>query len=56
MKPTKRNRLAESANRQAKRQRRAEVDQLLKATKIDEQMKAFGQWQDWMSHRRGLSQ
>jgi hypothetical protein len=48
--------LANSAIRPAKRQNRVEVEQLLKTTKLDEQMKAFGQWEDWIMRRRGLSQ
>ena len=46
--------LAEAGQRPAKRQSRAEVEKLLVETKIDEQMKAFGQWQDWMSGLRGV--
>jgi hypothetical protein len=37
------------------RQSRAEVDRLLKDTKLDEQMKALGQWDDWVAGRRGVS-
>ncbi len=37
------------------RQTKAEVDKLLKDTKLDEQMKALGQWDDWVSGRRGVS-
>ena len=36
-------------------QTRAEVEQLLKETKLDEQMKAFDQWDDWVKRRRGVS-
>jgi Zn-dependent M28 family amino/carboxypeptidase len=39
----------------APRQTKAEVDRLLKETKLDEQMKALGQWDDWVSGRRGVS-
>jgi carboxypeptidase Q len=39
----------------APRQSRAEVDKLLKDTKLDEQMKAMGQWDDWVAGRRGVS-
>jgi carboxypeptidase Q len=48
--------LAESPERPARRQSHAEVEQLLKATKLDQQMKAFGQWDDWAAGRRGASQ
>jgi Iap family predicted aminopeptidase len=47
--------LAESPEPPAKRQSRAEVDALIKATKLDEQMRPFGQWDDWASGRRGTS-
>jgi hypothetical protein len=46
--------LANSDGR-APRQSRAEVDKLLKDTKLDEQMKAMGQWDDWLAGRRGVS-
>jgi Zn-dependent M28 family amino/carboxypeptidase len=46
--------LANSEGR-APRQSRAEVDKLLKETKLDEQMKAMGQWDDWVAGRRGVS-
>ncbi len=46
--------LANSEGR-APRQTKAEVDKLLKDTKLDEQMKAMGQWDDWVSGRRGVS-
>lgn len=45
--------LAESPER-LKRQTRAEVEQLLIDTKLDQQMKAFGQWHDFTSGKRGL--
>jgi len=38
------------------RQTRAQVEKLLSDTKLDEQMKAFGQWDDWKSGRRGIFQ
>jgi carboxypeptidase Q len=44
--------LADSADR-VPRQSRAEVEQLLKDTKLDEQLKIFGHWPDWMSGKRG---
>ena len=37
------------------RQTRAEVEELLKRTTLDQQMKAFGQWSDWTGGRRGVS-
>ena len=42
------------ANRDARlgpRQSRAEVEALLKATHLEEQMKAFGQWDAWIATR-----
>ena len=45
--------LAESPAPPLKRQTRAEVEALLTATKLDEQMRAFGQWEDWAAARRG---
>lgn len=39
-----------------KRQTRAEVEKLVVDTKLDQQMKAFGQWEDFESGRRGLFQ
>ncbi len=48
--------LAESPSRPAARQSRAEVEELLRNTKMDEQMKGLGQWQDWESGKRGVSQ
>ncbi|MGA7990859.1 MAG: M20/M25/M40 family metallo-hydrolase, partial [Thermoanaerobaculia bacterium] len=44
-----------NADLRAPRQSRAEVDKVLKETKLDEQMKALGQWDDWVSGRRGVS-
>lgn len=44
-----------NADARAPRQSKAEVDRLLKDTKLDEQMKALGQWDDWISGRRGVS-
>jgi len=48
--------LAESPGRPAPRQTRAEVENLLHRARLDEQMKAFGQWDDWETGRRGVSQ
>ena len=44
-----------NAEARAPRQTKADVDKLLKDTKLDEQMKALGQWDDWTSGRRGVS-
>ena len=46
--------LANSDGR-APRQSKVEVDRLLKETKLDEQMKAMGQWDDWVAGKRGVS-
>jgi hypothetical protein len=48
--------LAESPVRPAARPSRAEVEKLLHDTKMDEQMKGLGQWDDWESGKRGVSQ
>jgi carboxypeptidase Q len=45
--------LAENPERPAKRQTRGEVEKLIKDTKLDEQMKAFGQWDDFKAGKRG---
>ncbi|HYL78776.1 MAG TPA: M20/M25/M40 family metallo-hydrolase [Bryobacteraceae bacterium] len=45
--------LAENPERPTRRQTRAEVERLIKDTKLDEQMKAFGQWDDFQAHKRG---
>ena len=47
--------LANMAKHPARRQTRAEVEELLRETKVDEQMKAFGQWTSWASGERGVS-
>ena len=44
--------LAENPERPAKRQTRAEVEKLVTDTKLDEQMKAFGQWADFKAGKR----
>ncbi len=46
--------LAEAPDRPAQRQSRTEVEKLLIDTKLDAQMKAFGQWDDWIAKKRGL--
>jgi carboxypeptidase Q len=45
--------LAESPERIAPRQSKAQIDKLMKDAKLDEQMKVFGQWADWQAGRRG---
>lgn len=47
--------LAEAPERPAKRQSRAEIEKLVTDTKLDEQMKLFGQWDDFKSGKRGFS-
>jgi len=47
--------LAETSARPAARQTRAEVDKLLRETKLDDQMKAFEQWDDWLTGKRGVN-
>jgi len=46
--------LAEMPGRPASRQTRAQVEKLLEDTKLDQQMKLFGQWDDWKNGRRGV--
>lgn len=46
--------LAEAPQPPGKHQSRLEVEALLKATKLDEQMKGFGQWEDWVAGKRGF--
>ena len=46
--------LAENPERPAKRQTREEVEKLVIDTKLDEQMKAFGQWEDYKTGKRGF--
>jgi hypothetical protein len=46
--------LAEMAERPASRQSRQEVEQLIERTKLDQQMKLFGQWEPWQTGKRGL--
>jgi hypothetical protein len=46
---------AESPERPAPRQTRAEVEKLLRDSKLDEQMKSFGQWDDWEAGKRGVN-
>lgn len=46
--------LAENPERPAGRQSREQVEKTIRDTKLDEQMKAFGQWDDWKAGRRGV--
>jgi hypothetical protein len=46
--------LAENPERPTRRQTRTEVEKLLIDTKLDQQMKAFGQWDDFQAGKRGL--
>ena len=48
--------LADNPERFGRRLSRSEVEKLLVETKLDVQMKAFGQWDDWQSRHRGVSQ
>jgi len=45
---------AENPELPARRQTKAEVEKLLIDTRLDRQMKAFGQWDDFKSRKRGL--
>jgi Zn-dependent M28 family amino/carboxypeptidase len=47
--------LAEMPERPATRQTRAEVEDLLRTSGLDAQMKAFGQWDAWAAGKRGVS-
>ena len=46
--------LAENPERPARRQSRPEVEKLILDTKLDQQMKAFRQWDDFQAGKRGL--
>ena len=46
--------LANDPDLSLRRQTRAEIDKVIKDSKLEEQMKAFGQWDDWVSGKRGL--
>ncbi|MGA2589509.1 MAG: M28 family peptidase [Bryobacteraceae bacterium] len=48
-------RLADDPERFGRRLTRAEVEKLITDTKLDAQMKVFGQWDDWTNGRRGVS-
>jgi Zn-dependent M28 family amino/carboxypeptidase len=45
--------VANAPERIGSRQTRAQIEQLLRDTKLDDQLKTFGQWDDWMQGRRG---
>jgi hypothetical protein len=45
--------IADDSQRIAPRQSRGEIDQLLRNTKLDEQMKLEGFWAEWQSGKRG---
>jgi len=47
--------LADDPERFGRRLTRAEVEKLVTDTKLDAQMKAFGQWDDFAAGRRGVS-
>ncbi|HEY3176478.1 MAG TPA: M28 family peptidase [Candidatus Polarisedimenticolia bacterium] len=47
--------LADSPARAAARQTRGEVEKLVRDSGLEGQMKAFGQWEDFMAGRRGAS-
>lgn len=46
--------LAEMPERPAARQTRSQVEKLLRDTRLDQQMKLFGQWDDWKAGLRGV--
>ena len=45
--------IAEAPQRFGTRQTRAQIEQLLKDTKLDQNMKLVGIWPDWESGKRG---
>jgi len=47
--------LSDATQRIGKRQSREEVEGLMVETKLDEQLKLFGYWNDWISGKRGRS-
>jgi hypothetical protein len=47
--------LGENPGRPAPRQTRTEVEKLLHDSKLEEQMKSLGQWDDWTAGRHGVS-
>ncbi len=48
--------IADAPDRVGKRQSRAEVEELMKRTGLDEQVKLFGGWDEWTSGARGRKQ
>lgn len=48
--------IADAPERIGKRQSRVEVEELMKRTGLDEQIKLFGGWQEWASGARGRKQ
>jgi hypothetical protein len=46
--------LAENPERFGRRQTRDEVTRLLTETRLDAQMKAFAQWDDFLAGKRGV--
>lgn len=48
-------RLADDPERFGRRLTRPEVEKLIIDTKLDAQLKAFGQWDDWKAGRRGVN-
>ena len=45
--------IANQAERIGPRQTRAQVEQLMRDTKLDEELKIFDMWSDWQSGKRG---
>ena len=48
--------IADASERIASRQSRAEVEQLMKQTGLDSQIKLFGGWEEWEKGTRGRAQ
>ncbi len=48
--------IADASERIARRQSRAEVEQLMKQTGLDSQIKLFGGWEEWEKGTRGRAQ
>jgi Zn-dependent M28 family amino/carboxypeptidase len=48
--------IADAPERIAKRQTRAEVEQLMKQTGLEHQLKLFGGWEEWQKGTRGRTQ
>ncbi len=45
--------IADSAERLAPRQDRAQIESLIRETHLDDQLKKFGLWEDWAAGKRG---